>query len=89
MEDIRRRLTNETRPLTPLGYQLRKARTIVAYLASLDVSHTRHQLAQCVALMTFDQWRTVAFSAGVPVVDLDAKAAVLALLRGRDLHLVR
>ena len=61
------------------SYQLRKARTIVAYLASLDVSHTRHQLAQCVALMTFDQWRTVAFSAGVPVADIEAKAAVLAL----------
>ena len=74
---------------SPLNaYQLRKARVIVAYLASLDVSHTRHQLAQCVALMTFDQWRTVAFSAGVPVVDLDAKAAVLALLRGRTIHRV-
>jgi hypothetical protein len=69
-------------------YQLAKARAIVAYLASLNVSHTRHQLAQCVALMDFDAWRTLAFSAGVPVADLDAKAAVLALPRGRTIHRV-
>lgn len=72
----------------PNAYQLRKARRIVAMLTAADHSLTRHQLAQAVALMSFDQWRTVAFAAGMPVADLDAKAAVLALLRGRTIHRV-
>ena len=67
-------------------YQETKAKRIVAFVTSLHVSHTRHQLAQCVALMNFAEWRTVAFAAGVPVADLDAKAATLAMLRGRTIH---
>lgn len=70
----------------PNAYQIRKARVIVAFLLGCQSSLTRHQLARAVAIMDFDQWRTVAFGAGVPVVDLDAKVAVLALLRGRTIH---
>ena len=70
----------------PNRYQLSKARRIVTFLSSLHVSHTRHQLAQCVALMNFAEWRKVAFAAGVPVADLDAKAATLAMLCGRTIH---
>ena len=69
-------------------YQVRKARRIVAMLTAADHTLTRHQLARAVALMSFGQWRTVAFAAGVPVADLDAKAAVLALLRDRTAHLI-
>ena len=67
-------------------YQETKAKRIVAFVTSLHVSHTRHQLAQCVALLSFDQWRTLCFTAGEPVADLDAKAATLAMLRGRTIH---
>jgi hypothetical protein len=67
----------------PNPYQCRKARVITAHLlaAQAQSSLTRHQLARCVALMNFAQWQTVAFSAGVPVADLDCKAAVLGMLR--------
>lgn len=72
------------------GYQLAKARKIVALLMQTQENSTlnRHQLAKCVALMSFDEWRTVCFTAGQPVADLDAKAAVLALLRGQVPHVV-
>lgn len=72
----------------PNGYQLRKAKTILTFLLSCKTSLTRHQTAQAIALMSFDEWRTLAFSAGVPLADIEAKAAVLAMLRGRTIHAV-
>ena len=71
-------------------YQLRKAKVIVAFLLDCQQNSTlsRHQLAQVVAIMDADQWQKVAFTAGVPVADIGAKAAVLALLRGRAIHRV-
>jgi len=67
------------------AYQRRKARAIVALLKRCGERSTltRHQLAQAVSLMSFEQWRTVAFTAGVPLVDLPAKTLVLRALRGR------
>lgn len=70
------------------GYQMAKAKKIAANLASLETSLTRHQLARAISVMTFDQWRTVAFGAGVPVADIQCKAVVLAILRGRAIHKV-
>lgn len=64
-------------------YQKAKARKIVALLTSLQAQVNGHELAKCVAIMSHDEWRTVCFTAGVPVADLEAKAAVLAMLRGR------
>ena len=71
-------------------YQLRKARAIARFLLSCQAqsSLTRHQLSRCVALMNFSDWQTVAFQAGVPVADLDCKAAVLAMLRKTAPHKV-
>ena len=74
----------------PNAYQLRKARTIARVLLSCQAMSTltRHQLACCVALIDFAEWQTVAFQAGVPVADLDCKAAVLAMLRKTAPHKV-
>jgi hypothetical protein len=71
-------------------YQLSKARKIADFLLGCQHASTlsRYQLAQSVAIMNAAEWQTVAFTAGVPVADLDAKAAVLALLRNRDIHAV-
>ncbi len=73
------------------NYQRSKAKRITAHLlaAQAQSSLTRHQLAQCVALMSFAEWRTVAFSAGVPCADLEAKAAVLGMLRTTAPHSAR
>ncbi len=70
------------------SYQLSKAKRIVALLLACQGMSTlsRHELAKVVAIMDASQWRTVALTAGVPVADLDAKVAVLALLRGRTIH---
>jgi hypothetical protein len=38
--------------------------------------------------MPNEDWQTVAFQAGVPVADIPAKAAVLAMLRGRVIHVL-
>ena len=72
------------------AYQLRKAKQIAAFLLECRDQSTlgRLECAKVVAIMTSDQWRTVTMAAGVPVADLDAKAAVLALLRGRAIHAV-
>ena len=72
-------------------YQIRKAKVIVAFLLDCQQNSTlsRHQLAQVVAIMDAAEWQKVAFTAGVPVADIEAKAAVLALLRNRDIHSVR
>ena len=69
-------------------YQIRKARVIAAFLLGCQAQSTltRYQLARCVAILSDEQWRTVAFTAGVPVADIPAKAAVLALLRGGEIH---
>jgi hypothetical protein len=71
-------------------YQIRKAKVIVAFLLGCQQNSTlsRHQLAQVVAIMDAEQWQKVAFTAGVPVADIEAKTAVLALLRGRAIHAV-
>ena len=76
--------------MTPNSYQIAKAKAIVGMLLSAqeNSSLSRHQLAQVVALMDADQWRTISLTAGVPVADLDCKAAVLAILRGRTPHVV-
>ena len=75
------------------GYQNSKARTIANFLRdSADrtmEATTPHTLARCVALMSHDEWRTVCFQAGVPVADLQAKAAVLGLLRARAPHVAK
>jgi hypothetical protein len=49
---------------------------------------SRHELCQVVALMSMDQWRTVALTAGVAVAGLETKVWVLSLLRGRAIHAV-
>jgi len=69
-------------------YQTRKAKVIAAFLTALPCSLTRHELAKCVSVMSDEQWRTVALTAGVPVADLPAKQAVLRLLRSRAVHVV-
>ena len=73
------------------SYQLKKAKQIVSTLLTCQGQSTlsRRQLAQVVAMMSNEEWRTVTMTAGVPVADLDAKAAVLALLRGKTIHAVR
>ncbi len=70
------------------AYQRRKARVIARHLlaAQAKSSLTRHQLARCVAIMSAREWQTVAFAAGVAVADLEAKAAVLAMLRTNAPH---
>lgn len=72
------------------AYQLSKAKEIVKLLMRTyeNTSLSRHQMAQCVALMSHDEWRTVCFAADQPVADLDAKAAVLALLRNQAPHII-
>jgi hypothetical protein len=72
------------------AYQLRKAKAIVDLLtcARENSSLTRHQLAKAVSIMSADQWRTVCFTAGVPVADIECKAAVLSILQGKEIHAV-
>jgi hypothetical protein len=71
-------------------YQIRKAKVITRILLGCQAQSTltRHQLARCVAIMPNEDWQTVAFQAGVPVADIPAKAAVLAMLRGRVIHVL-
>ncbi len=72
------------------GYQLAKAKKIVAFLIECQGQSTltRTELAKVVSLMSRDIWRTVSLQAGVPVAELPAKAAVLAMLRGKTIRLV-
>ena len=74
------------------AYQLRKAKQIAASLqraADRTMEATSgNMLARCVSLMTPGEWRTVSFTAGVANADLDCKAAVLAILRGRTIRRV-
>ena len=76
----------------PNSYQLRKARRIAAFLrdcADKTMEATSPwMLSQMTALLTDEEWRTVCLSAGVAVADLDCKAAVLAILRGKAPHLI-
>lgn len=76
----------------PNSYQVRKAAKIANFLrdsADRTMEATSpHTLARCVALMSHDEWRTVAFQAGVPLADLQCKAAVLGLLRAKAPHAV-
>lgn len=74
----------------PNGYQIRKAREIVALLlkAQGNSTLTRHMLSRCVAIMSDEEWRAVAFCAGVPVADIECRMAVLAILRGKSLRRV-
>jgi len=66
-------------------YQRRKARVIVNVLtaAQAQSSLSRFELAKAISHMSADQWRTICFSAGVPVADLPAKEAVLEMVRAR------
>ena len=74
----------------PNSYQIAKAKKIAAYLRDCAGDRmTAHHLAKCVAIMDADQWRTVSFQAGEALADIDCKVAVLAILRGRELHAVR
>lgn len=74
----------------PNTYQIRKARWIADMLlkAQGNSSLTRHMLARCVAIMSDEEWRSVAFCAGVPVADIECRMAVLAILRGKSLRRV-
>lgn len=67
------------------NYQIRKARRICIYLqneaAKMREATSPFMLAKIVALLSNDEWRTVAFAAGVPVADIPCKAVVLAMLR--------
>lgn len=76
----------------PNKYQLRKARRIAAFLqqcADKTMEATSPwMLSQMTALLTDEEWRTVCLSAGEAVADLDCKAAVLAILRGKAPHLI-
>lgn len=69
----------------PNRYQKRKAKRIATVLlvAYNSADMTPHKLAQCVALMSDDQWRAVCFVADQPIADLDCKAEVLRILRER------
>lgn len=73
-------------------YQLAKARRIAAFLrdcADKTMEATSPwMLSQMTALLTDEEWRTVCLAAGVAVADLEAKAAVLAILRGKAPHLI-
>ena len=71
------------------SYQIAKARKIADILiAALPQSSlvTRNELARTVARLSNDDWRTISFAAGVPVADIKARQAVLAILRKRSLH---
>lgn len=70
------------------GYQKAKAKKIVKLLLSCAEQSgvSRFQLAKMVSIMSQSQWRTVAFTAGVPVADIPAKRIVLAELRNRSIH---
>ena len=74
------------------AYQLSKARKIARHLievaAKTKQETTRAELARIAARLSNDEWRTVAFSAGVAVADLPAKSAVLDILRKRAPHVV-
>lgn len=67
------------------GYQKAKANKIVKLLLSCaeQTGVSRFQLAKMVSIMSESNWRTVAFTAGVPVADLPAKRIVLGELRGK------
>lgn len=67
------------------SYQRAKARKIAAMLrnAQREVALSDYQLARAVSLMSDDQWRGVAFAAGMPVADIEAKQEVLRILRGK------
>lgn len=70
------------------SYQKGKARKIVKLLLECAGKSgvTRFQLAKMVSIMSESNWRTVAFTAGVPVADIPAKRIVLADLRNRSIH---
>ncbi len=70
------------------GYQKAKAKKIAALLldCAKQSGTSRFQTAKLVSLMSEDQWRTVALTAGVPVADIPAKLLVLSELRGKSLH---
>ena len=74
------------------SYQIDKARKIVDALinaaAKTKQQTTRYELAKLISRLSHDEWRTVSFAAGVPVADLPAKSAVLAILRERAPHVV-
>ncbi len=74
----------------PSDYQIKKAKQILNLLLDCNqvTAMSRNQLARAISIMNADQWRTVAFTAGVPVADLPAKGVVIQLLRERAIHQV-
>lgn len=74
------------------SYQIAKARRIAASIqraADRTMEATSpYVLSKCVALMSDREWQTVCFTAGEPVADIECKAAVLAILRGRSPRLL-
>jgi hypothetical protein len=69
--------------LCPNRYQAKKGRRMAATIlraACSSQSVTISELARISSKMTEDQWRTVAFQAGVAVPDVEAKRATVAYL---------
>lgn len=64
------------------SYQKAKAKKIAGamVLAAVAASAPLSDLAEMVARMTPDQWRTFSFQAGVPVLDTKCKVLVIAYL---------
>jgi hypothetical protein len=64
--------------------QIRAARLIVAtlLLAACASDTPISTLPRLIARADFDQWRGIAFNAGVPVPDEGVKLATIALLEG-------
>lgn len=69
--------------LRTTGYQASKARKIAASLISAcdGSSVTIRELPGIVARMSMENWRTVAFGAGVPVADYTAKLLTVERLK--------
>lgn len=67
------------------AYQRAKAKKIADYLTKTreNTTLTPHQLCRATAMLNMRQWQAVAFAAGCAVVDLEAKAEVLRILRER------
>jgi hypothetical protein len=68
----------------PNRRQIRAARLIAAVLimGAAQSETPLTWLPGLIGKMSFDQWRTVAFTAGVPVPDEGVKLATIALLQG-------
>lgn len=72
--------------MNPNRRQIRAARLIAATILQAAAQSPKPTpipwLPSLVARMSFEQWRTLAFTAGVPVPDEGVKIATIALLQG-------